>query len=150
MLTCLRTDAENADFIDLVAKLDADLKARDGDDHTFYAKFNKIDQVKFVILAYEDDNPVGCGAIKKFDENTMEVKRMYVNVSYRGKGIATMVLGELELWAKEMNFDKCVLETGKRQPEAVALYLKNGYNVVRNFGQYENVENSLCFEKNIR
>jgi GNAT superfamily N-acetyltransferase len=127
--------------------LDADLGIRDGADHSFYAQFNKIDAIKHAIVAYENEEPVGCGAIKEYEPRTMEVKRMYVPVINRGKGIAVQVLHELEVWAKEMNYLKCVLETGKRQPEAIALYKKCGYMIIPNYGQYKNVENSVCFEK---
>ena len=92
---------------------------------------------------------MGCGAIKEFSAEAMEVKRMFVPVDERGKGIASMVLTELERWAAEMGYQKCVLETGKKQPEAIKLYLKNGYKVVANYGQYIGVENSVCFEKNV-
>jgi len=77
----------------------------------------------------------------------MEVKRMFVTPTSRGKGVASIILKELEAWAVELNVSKCVLETGKRQPEAIRLYTKNAYCIIPNYGQYENVENSVCFEK---
>lgn len=147
MIQIIRTDAENRDFIELVRNLDADLAEKDGDEHSFYAQFNKIDKIKFVVVAYENEKPVGCGAIKEYEPNTMEIKRMYVTPECRGKGIATIILSELENWATELSFAKCILETGKRQPQAIRLYRKNGYNLIPNYGQYIDVENSLCFEK---
>ncbi len=75
---------------------------------------------------------------------------MYVSPNFRGKGIATKILIELEKWAKELSFNKCVLETGKKQPEAIELYMKNGYAVISNYGQYKGIENSCCFEKEIQ
>ena len=149
MITCKRTTSENADFQILVKELDADLRVRDGDEHAFYAQFNKTDQIKYIIVAYENEQPVGCGAIKEFAPGVMEIKRMYVPVQKRGQGIASKILEELELWAIELNFSKCILETGKKQPEAIALYKKNGFTIISNYGQYENVENSVCFEKNL-
>ncbi len=147
MLTCIRTISANSDFQKLVEDLDAELKIRDGDDHTFYAQFNKIDMIKHVIVAYEHQLPVGCGAIKEYSEDTMEVKRMYVLPNKRGSGIATVILKELEEWAVELNFSRCILETGEKQPEALRLYEKNDYLRIPNFGQYENVKESICFEK---
>jgi GNAT superfamily N-acetyltransferase len=147
MINCIRTNSENQDFQKLVIKLDADLRIRDGADHAFYAQFNKIAKIKHVIVAHENDMPVGCGAIKEYTSDTMEVKRMYVNEDKRRKGIASTILKELEHWALELNYKKCLLETGKNQPEAIALYKKNGYKIVANYGQYENIENSICFEK---
>jgi GNAT superfamily N-acetyltransferase len=147
MITCIRTNSENEQFQKLVRELDTDLSIRDGADHSFYDQFNKIDKIKYAIVAFENELPVGCGAIKEYSQDSMEVKRMYVLTNRRGQGIATTILRELEKWAIDLNYKKCFLETGKRQPEAIELYKKNGYRIIPNFGQYENVENSVCFEK---
>ncbi|APZ45736.1 N-acetyltransferase [Polaribacter reichenbachii] len=145
----IRTNSENQDFINLVKKLDAYLKITDGDEHDFYNQFNNIDVLKHVVLVYLDGIPVGCGAIKKMDESAAEVKRMFVSSDKRGKGIAQKILTELEVWAKELNYKKCVLETGKRQVEAVSFYHKCKYKVIPNYGQYAVMENSICFEKEL-
>ena len=150
MITCSRTNAANKDFRELVKELDKDLSIRDGEDHSFYAAFNTIDSIKHAVVAYHNDQPVGCGAIKEFTPDTMEVKRMYVPLNRRGQGIASIVLNNLEQWAILLGYHHCILETGKKQPEAIALYLKNGYKIIPNYGQYENVENSVCFEKLIQ
>jgi len=150
MIKIVRTNSDNPDFIELVKYLDADLAIRDGNEHSFYAQFNKIDKIKFVVIAYEDDQPVGCGAIKEYAPNTMEIKRMYTSPASRGNGIATKVLTELENWAAEMSFEKCILETGKKQPEAIALYKKSGYKSISNYGQYAGIENSVCFRKEVK
>jgi len=142
-----RTNSENQDFIELVRQLDADLAKRDGSEHSFYAQFNRIDLIKQVVIAYENDKPIACGAIKEYAPSVMEVKRMYTSPESRGRGIACEVLSELEIWAAELSFKKCILETGKKQPEAIRLYEKNGYKVIPNYGQYAEAENSVCFEK---
>jgi GNAT superfamily N-acetyltransferase len=147
MISFTRTNSENRDFQTLVGELDEDLKIRDGDEHAFYDQFNKIDKIKHSIVAYENGIPVGCGAIKEYSPDTMEVKRMYVVPDKRGQGIALIILKQLELWSLELNYLKCILETGKNQPEAIALYKKSGYKIIANYGQYLNVENSVCFEK---
>ena len=84
MIQCIRTDSDNEYFRSLVRELDADLKIRDGADHSFYSQYNKIDKIKYVIVAFDDQMAVGCGAIKEYLPDTMEVKRMYVPVSCRG------------------------------------------------------------------
>jgi len=147
MLTLIRTNSEHPDFIELVKHLDRELKIRDGEDHDFYHQFNKIDAIKHAIVAYWDEKPVGSGAIKVYDDQMMEVKRMYVLDAYRGKGIASAVLKDLEDWALELGYHNCILETGLNQPEAIAMYKKLGYTVISNYGQYAGVENSVCFEK---
>lgn len=144
-----RTNSEDFDFVELVAKLDKDLAIRDGDEHAFFAQFNKIDMIKHVVVAYENDVAVGCGAIKEYQPYTMEVKRMFVEPSFRGRGIAQKVLAELEVWTSELNFKKCILETGIKQPEAIGLYKKCGYTQIENYGQYANVKSSVCFEKSV-
>jgi putative acetyltransferase len=149
MISIIRTDSDNQDFIELVKHLDADLAERDGNEHSFYAQFNKIDKIKYVVVAYENNKPVGCGAIKEYAPNTMEIKRMYTSPQNRGKGIASKILTELEIWAAELSYEKCILETGKKQPEAIGLYKKIGYKLIPNYGQYAGIENSFCFEKDI-
>ncbi|WP_395007671.1 GNAT family N-acetyltransferase [Undibacterium sp.] len=147
MIRLLRTDSNHADFQALVVELDRYLAKTDGDEHAFYSQYNKSDGLKHVVLAYDGDKAVGSGAIKHFADDVMEVKRMYVHPDARGQGVATLVLRELENWTTEMSYKKCLLETGVKQLEAVALYRKNAYEVVPNYGQYEGMENSICFEK---
>lgn len=148
-LKILRTDATHRDFTELVKFLDADLAKTDGEDHSFYSQFNKVDKIKHVVLVYEEEKALGCGAMRAYADGVMEVKRMYVLPAYRGKGIATKILFELEGWAAELSYTTCILETGKRQPDAIHLYQKNGYQLMPNYGQYVGVENSLCFEKKL-
>lgn len=119
------------------------------DNHEFYAHYNKIDKIKHVVLIYENKIAVGCGAIKFYDENTMEVKRMYTRPLARGKGVASMVLKELERWASELHFKNCILETGVKHEEAIGLYKKKGYRLIPNYGQYVSVETSVCFFKEV-
>ena len=147
MITIVKTNSSNKDFINLVKLLDADLAKRDGEDHSFYAQYNKLNNIKYALVLYVNKQPIGIGAIKQFETNCMEVKRMYTLPEFRGQGLATRILLELENWAKELGYHKCVLETGKRQPEAIELYKKNGYKTTPNYGQYKNIENSICFEK---
>jgi GNAT superfamily N-acetyltransferase len=150
MMKIKRTNSDNPDFVELVKLLDAHLAERDGADHSFYAQFNKIDRIKYVVLAYDNETPLGCGAIKEYEADTMEVKRMYVPPAHREKGIATAILAELEKWARELSFTRCILETGKRQPEAIGLYKRHGYRLIPNYGQYAAVGNSVCFEKELK
>ena len=147
MINLLRTDSDNADFRALVALLDAELAIRDGAEHSFYAQFNKIDKIREVVVAYDDETPVGCGAFKEFEPRVAEIKRMFVREDARGQGIAGKILEELETWAKELDFSECILETGFKQPEAIRLYQKSGYQTIPNYGQYAGIENSLCMRK---
>jgi len=145
--TLHRTNSENADFIELVKLLDAGLAILDGDEHPFFAQFNKIDKINEVVLAYVDGKAVGCGAIKAYSSSIAEVKRMFVRTEARGQGIAIHILVELENWARALGYEKCILETGIKQVEAICLYEKCGYLRIPNYIPYVEVETSRCFEK---
>ena len=147
MYNIKRTNSDDIDFQNLVIELDKDLAIRDGEEHDFFAQFNKISAIKYVVVLYENGIAVGCGAIKEYEENVMEIKRMFVPLEKRGKGIASIVLKELESWTKELGFEKCILETGIKQPEAICLYKKNDFVIIKNYGQYAEIEDSVCFEK---
>ena len=147
MQKLIQTTSENQDFTNLVVLLDADLKIRDGEDHEFYAQINKTAILKNTIVCYQNDLAVGCGAFREIDSNTVEIKRMFVLPDYRGKGIASIILSQLELWVSQLNYTQTILETGINQPEAIALYKKMGYSITQNYGQYANMENSVCMKK---
>jgi GNAT superfamily N-acetyltransferase len=145
-----RTTSDNEDFGKLVAPLDAYLAVLDGEDHAFYAQFNKTSLLKNALVCYDDDKPVGIGAYKEYDTQTVEMKRMYTIPEYRGKGIAKAILNELENWAREEGYTTAILETGHKQVDAIGLYQKLGYKVIDNFGQYAGVENSVCMSKELK
>ncbi|WP_298497272.1 GNAT family N-acetyltransferase [uncultured Algibacter sp.] len=149
MIKLIRTNSENKDFINLVKSLNDYLKIVDGDEHDFYNQYNNIDVLKHVVVAYKNDTPIGCGAFKAFDETSTEIKRMFTKTDSRGMGVASNILIELEKWSKELCFKACILETGKRQKEAVSFYKKMKYNIIPNYGQYKNIANSLCFKKTL-
>jgi len=142
-----RTNGKNQHFNELVCMLDASLAESDGDEHDFYNQFNGLENINHVIVVCIKKHPIACGAIKRWDDTTAEVKRMFTKPEYRGKGIGSKVVSALESWAKELGFKKCIIETGKRQPDAIALYDKTGYSRISNYGPYTGKENSVCFQK---
>lgn len=147
MLELIKTNSENIDFKNLVVKLDRFLKITDGDDHDFYNQYNGLDNIKHVLVAYHDKTPVGCAAFKPFDNNTVEIKRMFTTEAARGKGVASAILKQLEGWAKQLNYTHSILETGIRQIEAVNFYKKCNYQIIDNYGQYKGIKESICFKK---
>ena len=144
MIRILRTDAHSKDYRRLVTELDKDLAIRDGADHGFFAQYNISDDIKHVVVAYLDGRAVGCGAIKAYEANVAEVKRMYVPPIHRGKGIASLVLRELEKWAMEKDFKYAVLETSIHFHTAIRLYQTSGYQIISNYGPYVGLEESVC------
>lgn len=149
MISYKRVNSENEDFINLVKELDQYLASINGEQNSFFALYNKIDYLHHVVLAYEGSEAIGCGAFKEYDEDTVEIKRMYVKKTMRGKGIAGNILQELQAWAKELGFNTCILETGDKMIDAINLYKKHHYIITPNYGQYQEVESSVCFRKKI-
>lgn len=147
MITIKRTQSNDKDFNSLVVPLDKYLAMLDGDDHAFYAQFNKSSLLKNALVCYDGIIPAGIGAFKEYDLETVEIKRMYTLPEYRGKGVAKTILNELESWAKEEGYSISILETGHKQVDAIGLYQKLGYQIIENFGQYAGIENSVCMRK---
>lgn len=143
----LRTTAANPGFQALITLLDEDLRFRYGPVQLQYDGFNKVPDLQTVVVVFENGIPAACGAIKQFDYDSMEIKRMFTRPDFRGKGFASLILRELETWALELGCRRCVLETGTRQTEAIPLYKKLGYTVIPNYGPYVDMEFSVCFEK---
>jgi GNAT superfamily N-acetyltransferase len=151
MIEYRRTDSSNTDFQSLVVLLDKYLSVINGEKDSFFAAFNTIDTLQNVIVAYDiDKKPVGCGAFKPYSDDSAEIKRMFVPEESRGQGIAQGVLAALETWASELGFGVCILETSKSMLPAVRLYEKCGYSVIPNYGQYHEVETSVCMQKHLR
>lgn len=150
MVELKRTSSEDVDFETLIGLLDQDLERRYPDTRDFFQPLNKIKLGAKAVVAYEDGKPVGCGCFREAAENqTVEIKRMYVLDEKRGKGIAGQVLRELETWAKETGKERAILETGHGQPEAIALYTKNGYVEIERYAPYTDSEESVCMGKDL-
>jgi len=146
----LRTTSENADFRSMVNALDEDLILRNGETQKLYHQYNKIDHINHAMVVYAENKPVGGGCFKRFDDQTIEVKRMFVLPEMRGNQLAARLLEELENWAIEEGFTKAVLETGLRQVEAIRLYTKAGYTLTENYGQYVGMADSICYWKDLK
>ncbi len=146
MQSFLRTTSHNPDFQKLTALFDEYLIDIDGDEKDFFAQFNQI-YIDNVIVFYENEIPMGCGAFKKSDTQVAEIKRMFVPIEHRGKGIALKILSELEIWAGELSHTTCILETSIKLKNAIALYKKSGYEFIPNYEPYIGVERSVCMKK---
>ncbi|MDB5009356.1 MAG: family N-acetyltransferase [Mucilaginibacter sp.] len=142
-----RTNSDDLHFKSLIVLLDKDLSERNGTIQLAYDSYNLLDFIETIVVAYINDMPVGCGCFKKFSDDTIEIKRMFVTPLHRGKGIASVILNELELWATEMGYTHAVLETGTRHHEAIRLYQHLGYIITENYGVYADMEDSVCMQK---
>jgi putative acetyltransferase len=140
----------NEDLKGLIAKLDEELYLRYPPEEVFVVDFTDPQVVDIVfVVAYVNEIPVGCGAIRPIDEEAIELKRFYVEVSYRQQGIAKRMLDFLEDQAKAQGYKVVKLETGTEQPEAVNFYEKHGFHAIDKFGEYVDCVSSLCYEKAI-
>ncbi|MBC8154467.1 MAG: GNAT family N-acetyltransferase [Bacteroidetes bacterium] len=150
MITVRRTTPDDPAFRSLVAELDADLLNRYGAKQQEYDVHNTALDGASVVIAMSQDSPVGCGCFKTFGQNdTVELKRMYVQPSARRLGVARQLVAELERWAREKGYAKTNLQTAVKQPEAIALYLKCGYRPMDNYGAYAGDADSVCMEKHL-
>ena len=145
----IRTTSSHPDFMMLIAALDEDLYLRNGEGQLIYRQYNQVDLIKHVVVIYSVDRPVGCGCFKKYDDETVEMKRMFVLPEMRGKTLAAQLLQELEKWAVEVGYTQAVLETGLRQVEAIRLYTLAGYIITENYGQYMGMKDSICYWKQL-
>ena len=102
-----------------------------------------------MIVAYDGNIPVGCASFKRYDEECAEVKRVFVKQAYRGRGISKKLMELLEKAAREQGYRYLILESGEPLVAAMALYRKTGYKVIPNYGQYENMEDSVCMKKDL-
>ena len=145
----VRTDNRDKDFIRLVEALDDDLYERYGAVMSHYDQFNRIERIRHAVVLYVDGVPAACGAFKEYDPRSVEIKRVFVHPGYRGRGLSKAVMNALEVWAAEEGYGRAILETGGRQPEAIALYRKSGYRVIPNYPPYVGDSNSVCMEKEL-
>jgi GNAT superfamily N-acetyltransferase len=120
------------------------------EDQSTYDQYNKVPNIKTAIIIYADEKPVAIGCFKEYNEDTVEIKRMYVDKAYRGKGISKMVLNELEKWATEKDFHYAILETSIHFITAQNLYKQAGYIVIPNYDQYEGLKESICMKKKLQ
>ena len=149
-LKAVRTSADHPDFMYLVSLLDHELWVELQEDQATYDQYNKVPDIKTAIIIYDEEKPVAIGCFKQHTDSTVEIKRMYVDKNYRGKGISKMVLNELEKWAVEQGFQYAILETSIHFEVAKNLYKNAGYFVIANYDQYKGLEESVCMKKQIQ
>ncbi|MGN0353848.1 MAG: GNAT family N-acetyltransferase [Muricoprocola sp.] len=146
-----RTDGTDKDFIENCRRLDEDLDERVGKviQREKYQKYNQLDKIKEAIVVYDEKTLVGAGSLRKYNAQDVELKRIYISPSYRGKGIGTELVSQLMEWAKELGYQRMILETGERLKESCALYKKLGFEIIPNYGPYENMKESLCMARDL-
>lgn len=144
-------DASSADAMLLIHALDADLQRRyPGAVIHSIAPETFADSGGIFFVAYADNRPVACGALRPVADGNYEIKRMFVLAPARRHGHARAILHVLEEKARQLDAPLLLLETGDAQPEAISLYESAGYRAVPCFGAYAGSPHSRCFEKRLR
>jgi putative acetyltransferase len=148
-LELLKTNSKSADFIELIQLLDKDLGERYGELQKQYDKHNKVDYINDVIIIYKNKVPVACGAFKEYNNNSAEIKRIFVKKENRQQGLAKLIVRKLEELVKDNGYKYALLETGIKQHEAISLYKNIGYEVIENYEPYVGNTNSVCMKKTL-
>lgn len=145
------TDGCNKDFIELCHRLDDFLNELVGgeENRAAYIPYNKLDDIHDVVLAYDGEIVVGSASFKKYDDESAEVKRVFIKEEYRGKGISKELMNLLEDVAKKKGFKYLILESGELLVVAMALYRQIGYEVIPNYGPYRDMADSVCMRKKL-
>ena len=148
----VRTDGKNEDFIENCRLLDMDLDRRVGRQikREKYQKFNQLDERREAIVVYDHGRAVGGGAIRRYDDENIELKRVFVHNEYQGQGIGSRLVSLLIEWAAELGYRRMILETGELLAESCAVYKKLGFAVIPNYGPYADMPESLCMAREIR
>lgn len=146
-----RTDGQNEDFIENCRLLDLDLDRRVGKKikREKYRQYNLLDKIQEAIVVYDRGKAIGGGALRRYGEETVELKRIFVRPDCQGRGVGTQLVSLLLEWAAELGYKRVILETGELLTESCALYKKLGFQVIPNYGPYVNMPDSLCMEKNL-
>ena len=148
----VRCDGTNEDFIENCRLLDMDLDARVGKviERDKYTQFNLLDKIHEAIVVYEDGKPIGGGAIRPYDENAIELKRVFIRPQAQGKGVGTALVSKLIEWPRELGYHRMILETGDLLEESVHIYTKLGFQKIPNYGAYVDMPESLCMGLKLR
>lgn len=148
----VRTDGKNEDFIENCRLLDMDLDRRVGRQikREKYEKFNQLDEIREAIVVFDHGRAVGGGAIRRYDDENVELKRVFVQNEYQGQGIGSRLVSLLIEWAAQLGYRRMILETGELLTESCAVYKKLGFEVIPNYGPYADMPESLCMAKTIQ
>ena len=150
MLSIVRCPCSHPDFVALIGELDAGLRAMYGSLQDILDLQNLVSDLSTGVVAYADGMPAGCGCIREYNSDAVEIKRMFVKPEKRRQGISSRILTELEKWAVELGFAQALIETGAGQTEAIALYTKSGYRRTANFGPFADMGDSVCLAKDLK
>ncbi len=147
-----RCDIRSPAALGLIAALNAELTGRYPEEGATHFRLDPDEVAEgrgAFLIASRAGLPIGCGAVRRIDEQRAEIKRMFVRVEARGHGLGRALLFALEAEARRLGLTRLVLETGTRQHEALALYESAGFSRIAPFGEYVGSPLSVCMAKAI-
>ncbi len=148
-----RITSTNELFMELIQEMDRamDQKFHEKDDTTRenYETWDTNENIETAVLISDGEKAAACGRLHEFDPDTVEIRQIFVTGEYRRKGLADIILGELELWAMEMGYERVIAAISSGKPEAQELFYKHDYTKIPNYGQYTDMSQSICLEKNL-
>lgn len=144
------TDEKDKRFLELVDELDRGYYELIGDELSKYDSYNEFKDPHVVILALDKDIAVACASFRRFDDDSVEFKRVYVKKEYRKRGIAYDIITQLEKRVIKNNFRYSYIVTGKNNIAAIKLYEKLDYQKTDKFGQFKNDDTVICMKKEFK
>src|SRR5687767_6750381 len=148
-LKIVRTGSDDPAFRLLISHLDNELWNELREDQATYDQFNQVPGIQTAIVVNVNGKPAAIGCFKVHDTSTIEIKRMFVEKEFRGKGLSKLVLNELEQWAVESGYQFAVLETSVHFKVAQNLYFGAGYDIIENYEPYKGLKESVCMKKKL-
>ena len=114
-----------------------------------FIPYNLSESISDVLIAYSDGKAVGCAGLKRYSDQDVEIKRVWVEPEWRGKHIATGLMDQIEDQARKMGFKRAILQTRPIMPDAVGLYENRGYVLIGNYPPYDKLEGAICMALNL-
>ena len=151
LITLQQMPYNHPDFIHLCDELDRFLNQAIGGEakREKYKKYNHLNTMDYVVIAYDGQQAAGCAALRKYSETEIEVKRVFVREPYRGQNIGGRMLAHLIEHAQEMGYKFMLLETGAFLDASVRLYKRCGFEQIENYGDYKDMAESLCMGRKV-
>ena len=140
------TDGNNQDFQRFYFKTEEYYSKIVGGkkNRTGFIPYNLSESISDVLIAYADGKAVGCAGLKRYSDQDVEIKRVWVEPDWRGKHIATGLMDQIEAKARQVGFKRAILQTRPLMPDAVGLYESRGYVLIENYPPYDKLEGAIC------
>ena len=149
-MTTILTTQDDERFIQLSDRLNLEYLENIGDIANNYLEYNAIIEPHTVFLELDEDVPIACGSFREIDDDSVEIRRLFVVKEHRRKNIALKIMKKLEKEAVSKGYSSAYLVTGIENKASNSLYKKLGYSYIENFGQFKGDDLCVCMKKNLK